>query len=524
MKPTLLIAALLTALPAAALAQSPAEALDRLDRQLAETPNDAGLLADRGRLHFLLGDYDAAAADLWNATQTDPSLRQDAALQIMRGRAVLESGKAEAAAKVFETVQGGEGERARAAFYAAEAYASMGETALARAALKRAVALDPGYTAAQMRLDRLADGAAPEAAAEAGAMEEAEAPLLAEDEAEPVLEEAAAPSRAGARADLTPEEADALLDPDAPSSSTREAEETLLGLRGDEDALDAPEDAEAAPSEAGQEDEADSQGETRIETDEDGPVSLADADAGDAEAEAGDADGAADPGSGETMDEAGSGLEADEGEDAGDSGAEDAEARAVASLETLRAAASDAPVVDLRERISEARDAENTALELQTLRDLYIREAATPAEISRLAELTGLMTSQDAAADFRLARLAESARHTRLAAALYRGVDQSGVFEGRNLAIVRGNLATQLRALGNYPAALEAAEAALQADESYANAWAVKGLILRDQGKAGEALPVMKKAYERGARAPELLDRLRQAGMAVDSAPARSAQ
>ena len=115
--------------------------------------------------------------------------------------------------------------------------------------------------------------------------------------------------------------------------------------------------------------------------------------------------------------------------------------------------------------------------------------------------------------DFQIARLAESARHVRLAAALYESVEKSGALQGRNLAVARGNLATQQLHMGNLNAGLAAAERAIEADPDYANGWAVKGLILDEMGKPGEAVSAMKTAYDNGARAPELLARLEEAGM-----------
>lgn len=514
MTKVILIAAALAAAPLAALAQSPGAALEQLNEQLAESPGDPELLASRGRLNFLLGNYSEAAADLWNATQADPALRANASLQIMRGRAVMQSGKPGDAVKVFNGIDGRDSEEAKAAFYAADAYSALGEDGQARAALERALELDPDYAAARVRLNVLGGAGEPEApsAADAAGNEDQPGDAVSMNNAdrEPSSTEEAMP-----------------LDLQGPSADAQKGDEALLGLRGDADAeMQAETDdpvslsgieAPAAGQESGglladTEDSGDFPRETGAAfegVDADAVLAgLEDEDGGEDTDEGTDEETAARPGSG-----GGAGADA-----------EAAGARPASEPGDLREAASDAPVEALRQDIAAARAEGDTSEELDRLRDLYVREAATGEEIARFAELTGLTASGDPVRDFRLARLAEMARHTKLAAALYRGVVQSGAFEGRNLAITYGNLATQLRVLGNYEQAVEAADAAIEADAEYGNAWAVKGLAMEDQGMTGEALPILKEAYERGARAPELVKRLRQAGMEVDSQPSSSPQ
>ncbi|GEM_PF-7127932 len=52
---------------------------------------------ERGRAAYEAGAYADAAALLWRATQADPAVRGDAQVQVLRGRAVMQSGRPEAA-------------------------------------------------------------------------------------------------------------------------------------------------------------------------------------------------------------------------------------------------------------------------------------------------------------------------------------------------------------------------------------------------------------------------------------------
>jgi len=148
---------------------------------------------------------------------------------------------------------------------------------------------------------------------------------------------------------------------------------------------------------------------------------------------------------------------------------------------------------------------------------IYMRQAAGPAEIARFAELVSLTETDDPARDFQIARLSERAAHTRLAAALYEGVERSNAVSGQDLAIVRTNLASQYMLMDQADLALAAAERAIEADESYGNAWAVKGFALSDLDQTVDGQQAMMRAYSLGSRSPELIRRLSVTGASLEA-------
>lgn len=527
------------ALSAPALGQTgsptPEEALNRLNGQVQNSPENPELLVSRGRLHFLLGNYDQAAADLWNATEANPALRENATLQIMRGRAVMEAGRPGDAVKVFDLVQGRTAMRARAAYWQGEAHRRAGNDDSAIAALETALELDPDYSLARIRLAELtapeqgpaeaepetdpfglrgdsdsmqadAGEPAPEAAPDDGPValqpndvEEAVEAETAETGTEPL--EALEADAAGTA------EPDDEVEPTEPEPPEGPRFVLETGDEDEEPVEPEPEDEPEPEPEPEPEDEPESQSEAESESEMDAGTLEADAEAGLAGGDAPEEEAGADIGIAIGDDADGATAEAD-GADAVDA----AEAAAVADALGSETPEGPSPG-ELRAQAEKASADGDLVTELDFIRGLYLSQNATPDEIERYAALTALLSTKDAVRDFQIARLAESARHVRLAAALYESVEKSGAFEGRNLAVARGNLATQQLHMGNLNAGLAAAERAIEADADYANGWAVKGLILDEMGKTGEAVSAMKTAYDNGARAPELLARLEEAGM-----------
>ena len=504
---------------------TPEEALARLNGQIQNSPENPELLVSRGRLHFLLGNYDQAAADLWNATEANPALRGNATLQIMRGRAVMEAGRPGDAVKVFDLVQGRTALRARAAYWQAEAYRRAGNDDSAITALETALELDPDYSLARIRLAELT---APEESLEVEAEAESDPFGLRGDsdsmqaETDELASETAADDGPVALQPDDVEEAveaeteEAGSEPlDAPDTEVADVTEP-----GDEAEQAEPEaregprfvletgDEDEAPVEPEPEDEAEPEPEPEAESESDTGAEALEADA-EAELAGDDA----------PEEEAGADIGIAIGDDADGAAAEaeadaDDAAEAEAVADALGSATPEGPSADeLRARAEQANADGDLVTELDFIRGLYLSQNATPGEIERYAALTALLSTKDAVRDFQIARLAESARHVRLAAALYESVEKSGALQGRNLAVARGNLATQQLHMGNLNAGLAAAERAIEADPDYANGWAVKGLILDEMGKPGEAVSAMKTAYDNGARAPELLARLEEAGM-----------
>ncbi|WP_022699267.1 tetratricopeptide repeat protein [Euryhalocaulis caribicus] len=504
---------------------TPEEALARLNGQIQNSPENPELLVSRGRLHFLLGNYDQAAADLWNATEANPALRGNATLQIMRGRAVMEAGRPGDAVKVFDLVQGRTALRARAAYWQAEAYRRAGNDDSAIAALETALELDPDYSLARIRLAELT---APEESLEVEAEAESDPFGLRGDsdsmqaETDELASETAADDGPVALQPDDVEEAveaeteEAGSEPlDAPDTEVADVTEP-----GDEAEQAEPEaregprfvletgDEDEEPVEPEPEDEAEPEPEPEAESESETGAEALEADA-EAELAGDDA----------PEEEAGADIGIAIGDDADGAAAEaeadaDDAAEAEAVADALGSATPEGPSADeLRARAEQANADGDLVTELDFIRGLYLSQNATPGEIERYAALTALLSTKDAVRDFQIARLAESARHVRLAAALYESVEKSGALQGRNLAVARGNLATQQLHMGNLNAGLAAAERAIEADPDYANGWAVKGLILDEMGKPGEAVSAMKTAYDNGARAPELLARLEEAGM-----------
>lgn len=506
---------------------TPEEALARLNGQIQNSPENPELLVSRGRLHFLLGNYDQAAADLWNATEANPALRGNATLQIMRGRAVMEAGRPGDAVKVFDLVQGRTALRARAAYWQAEAYRRAGNDDSAIAALETALELDPDYSLARIRLAELT---APEESLEVKAEAEAESdPFGLRGDSDSMQAETEEPA-----SETAPDDGPVALQPDdveeAVEAETEEAGTEPLDAPDTEvaDVTEPGDEAEQAEPEAGEgprfvletgdEDEAPVEPEPEDEAEpEPEPEAESESETG---AEALEADAETElAGDDAPEEEAGADIGIAIGDDADGAAAEaeaetDDAAEAEAVADALGSATPEGPSADeLRARAEQANADGDLVTELDFIRGLYLSQNATPGEIERYAALTALLSTKDAVRDFQIARLAESARHVRLAAALYESVEKSGALQGRNLAVARGNLATQQLHMGNLNAGLAAAERAIEADPDYANGWAVKGLILDEMGKPGEAVSAMKTAYDNGARAPELLARLEEAGM-----------
>ena len=508
---------------------TPEEALARLNGQIQNSPENPELLVSRGRLHFLLGNYDQAAADLWNATEANPALRGNATLQIMRGRAVMEAGRPGDAVKVFDLVQGRTAMRARAAYWQGEAHRRAGNDDSAIAALETALELDPDYSLARIRLAELT---APEETLEAEAEAESD-PFGLRGDSDSMQADTEEPAP-----ETAPDDGPVALQPDdveeAVEAETEEAGSEPLDAPDTEvaDVTEPGDEAEQAEPEAregprfvletGDEDEAPVEPEPEDEAEpEPEPEAESESDTG---AEALEADAEAElAGDDAPEEEAGADIGIAIGDDADGAAAEaeaeaeaepDDAAEAEAVADALGSATPEGPSADeLRARAEQANADGDLVTELDFIRGLYLSQNATPGEIERYAALTTLLSTKDAVRDFQIARLAESARHVRLAAALYESVEKSGALQGRNLAVARGNLATQQLHMGNLNAGLAAAERAIEADPDYANGWAVKGLILDEMGKPGEAVSAMKTAYDNGARAPELLARLEEAGM-----------
>jgi tetratricopeptide (TPR) repeat protein len=178
----------------------------------------------------------------------------------------------------------------------------------------------------------------------------------------------------------------------------------------------------------------------------------------------------------------------------------------------------DAAAEDFRQQAEEARETGDDAAEARALSELYLTQRATDEEIEGYTELVRQTGSDDIGRDAQIAQLAGIAHHD-LAVALYDAVEaagtESGRVEGRNLAVLRTNWATALLDSGDAEAALETANAAVDADDTYGNAFGVRSLAQRELGDLGRALEDAKKAYDLGATAPRVLALLNAAGFAV---------
>lgn len=179
-----------------------------------------------------------------------------------------------------------------------------------------------------------------------------------------------------------------------------------------------------------------------------------------------------------------------------------------------RAAEAAAPVAtpgrldDLRRGVRDARRAENDVAERGLLTQLYIAGYADAEEMARLTELAALRPSGDLEDDKYAAFLATTAGHLELAAAIYESVHWAGAGTSFDEAVVLTNLATIYVDLGRTDRALEAVEQATAADDSYANAWALRGLLLDSVNRSDEALPILEHAYRLGARNPLVSQRI----------------
>lgn len=443
MKRTLLLAA------CAALLASPV---------LAQSNDEGRRLVEAGRAAFDMGDYAGAAQILWDATMADAAVRDDAQLQILRGRAVMRSGRPENAIRIFDLIGGSAEAYADALYWRGEALMMMTEPGEAADSYREALRFNPDHALAQARLSSLPPGISTPVAVEAPLIDSAPVDVIAVESTAPAVE-APAPE-VSAPASLRP------APPEPP-----EMEETPAAAAEANPEQAAPETIQVAAAAPEPAPEPEPEPEPAIE-----PVQTA---AAPVRAPAESAEG---------------------------------ELRSSAQQQAAMAAEG-------RAAAEEAHAAGDRAAEAFGLSRVYLSQLATDEEIERYAELTEGAVSADPARDFEIAQLASYAgfgAHNRLSAALYRAVEAAGGLEGRNLAVLKANLGTVMLQAGDADAALAEAEAALAADETYANGWAVRSLAKQELGDLGGALEDAKQAYDRGVMSPPVLALLQAAGFAVN--------
>ncbi len=465
--PSLLAALALLAAPLPALAQS--------------TP-DGERLVNLGRQAFNAGNFTEAARLLWDASLADPAVRDSAPLQTLRGRAVMRTGRPENAIRIFDLIGGAPEDYADAMYWRGEALLMMTEPGEAADSFREALAFDPDHAAAQRRLSELPAGiTAPRAV---------EAPLIEAAPTEIIAAAPAAPARERGPEDSAPVPPPAPTQPPAQLPAQSDGAPTVL--RPPPPAAPAAPDIEA-PEETRDEAQAEAARVTLAALETPAPEPEPDAPGPEAPpAPAPAPDYVPEPEPGSVLVE-----------------------RTPQEAETAAAT--------FRELAAERREAGNRAGEARALSELYLTQLATEDEIARYAALTGAAPSADIGRDFQIAFLAGIAHHRDLSLALYGAVEEAGVLEPRQLAVLRANLATAQLEWGEPEDALATAETALEADEDYANAWAVRSLAKQEMGDMGGALTDAVRAYERGVTAPPVLALLQAAGFAVNVPPQAAA-
>lgn len=568
MRRGLILAACAALLAAPALAPS----------ALAQSNPEGERLVNLGRQAFDMGNYSVAAQLLWDATMADEAVRDSAPLQTLRGRAVMRSGRPENAIRIFDLIGGTSEEYADALYWRGEALMMMTEPGEAADSFRQALVFDPNHQMAQARLSALPAGITAPEAVEAPLIEAAPTEIIGVERAAPARERTEADEEPIAAAPAAPVAPAAEAEP-GPTPLRPAAPATTAPASPPPAAPDppdaAPEDRAEADSELEQGRAAFANGEYADaaallwRASQADPAVRADiavqiirgravmlsgrpsaavnvfnavaedargADLADALYWRGEAEmlqgreGAALESFRLALDASSAHAQAEarlaelSPESAPVDVAEVPEPEAVPAPipepapEDEPAALSEADAEEaaamFREQAADRRADGDREGEAFALSELYLTQQATPEEIERYAELMEGATSKDVGRDAQIAQLAGYVHHD-LAIALYRSVERAGLIEGRNLAILRANLATAQLETGDAEGALETAELALETDEDYANAWAVRSLAKQELGDLGGALEDAKQAFDRGVTAPPVLALLNAAGLAV---------
>ena len=116
------------------------ERIAALTKQIEQCPTNADLYLQRGELHRLHRDWDAALADYERAAQRDPGL---AAIDLHRGRMLLEAGRAQSARAALDRFLARHPDHAEARVARARVLVRLGHRAAAAEDFTRAIAQLP---------------------------------------------------------------------------------------------------------------------------------------------------------------------------------------------------------------------------------------------------------------------------------------------------------------------------------------------------------------------------------------------